>query len=235
MTDTCIFLQARMSSSRLPGKSLMKISGYPLVVLSALRASNTGLRVVVVTSTDKSDDILFDVVSSYGIECFRGNLNNVLLRFNDAVDFLNLDKDSLIIRITGDNVVPDGGLIDDLIGLYVNNSKINYIGANYPHDNLPYGVNAELFKVKSLRDAYFNASSDFDLEHVTPWIKRNSSCSGMSPYISKNERPYVSSKLNLTIDSYDELEMMRVIFKEVDEPLIESWYKICRIAYQNSL
>ena len=235
MTDTCIFLQARMSSNRFPGKSLMKISGYPLVVLSALRASNTGLRVVVVTSTDKSDDVLFDVVSSYGIECFRGNLSNVLLRFNDAVDFLNLDKDSLIIRITGDNVIPDGGLINDLIGLYVNNSKINYIGANYPHDNLPYGVNAELFKVNSLRDAYFDASSDYDLENVTPWIRRNYSCSGMSPYISKNERPYVSSKLNLTIDSYDELEMMRLIFSKVDEPLVESWYKICRIAYQNSL
>ena len=75
MTDTCIFLQARMSSSRLPGKSLMTISGYPLVVLSALRASNTGLRVVVVTSTEASDDVLFDLVLSYGIECFRGNLN----------------------------------------------------------------------------------------------------------------------------------------------------------------
>ena len=235
MTDTCIFLQARMSSSRLPGKSLLKISGYPLVVLSALRASNTGLRVVVVTSTDKSDDVLFDVVSSYGIECFRGNLNNVLLRFNEAVDFLNLDNDSLIIRITGDNVIPDGGLINDLIELYVNNSKVNYIGANYPHDNLPYGVNAELFKVKSLRDAYFNASSDHDLENVTPWIKRHNNCSGMSPYISKNERPYISSKLNLTIDSHDELEMMRVIFSKVDEPVEESWYKICRIASQNTL
>ena len=96
--------------------------------------------------------------------------------------------------------------------------------------------NEDLHRVaKTQRDAYFNASSDFDLEHVTPWIKRNSSSSGMSPYISKNERPYVSSKLNLTIDSHDELEMMRVVFSKVDKPLVESWYKMCRIAYQNRL
>ena len=157
-----------MTSKRFPGKSLMKIAGFPLVVLSALRAGNTGIRVVIVTSTDSSDDVLFDEVSSYGIECFRGNLNNVLHRFKEAADYLKLSQDSIIIRLTGDNVVPDGGLINDLIGLYVNNSKINYIGANYPHDNLPYGVNAELFKVSSLRDACFNASSDYDLENVTP-------------------------------------------------------------------
>ena len=92
MTDKCIFIQARMSSKRLPGKSIMSIGGYPLVVLAALRAGNTGQRVIVVTSEDKSDDELFEIVTSYGIECFRGNLSNVLLRFKEASDFYNLKK-----------------------------------------------------------------------------------------------------------------------------------------------
>ncbi len=233
MIDVCIFLQARMSSTRLPGKSLMTICGYPMVVLSALRAGNTGIRVVIVTSTESSDDVLFDEVSSYGIECFRGNLNNVLHRFKEAADYLKLSQDSIIIRLTGDNVVPDGRLIDELIDSYVNNKKIGYIGADYPNDDLPYGVNVELFTLSSLEDAFINASSDFDLEHVTPWIKLHNNCSGMSPYISLNQRQYLSSELNLTIDNYNELEMMRAIFDQVNEPIEESWYKICQLSFQN--
>ena len=232
MTEPCIFLQARMSSIRLPGKSLMQISGYPLVVLAALRAKNTGLRVVVVTSSEPSDDLLFESVLSYGIECFRGNLENVLLRFKEASSSLKLHKDSLIIRLTGDNIVPDGVLIDELISLYSTYPKINYLGADYPQDNLPYGVNVELFKAHCLDDALMNATEDYDLENVTPWIKRHSICIGMTPKIPKNYRNYISSKLNLTIDSNDELEVMRYIYNQIRRPLEEPWYKICKTAYQ---
>ena len=232
MTDKCIFLQARMTSTRLPGKSIMVIGGYPLVVLAALRAGNTGLRVIVVTSEEKSDDELFEIVSSYGIECFRGNLSNVLLRFKEASDFLNLQKQSLIVRLTGDNVVPDGNMIDELIQLFKKNVMINYIGANYPNDNLPYGVNAEVFRVQSLDDAFLNASTKFDLEHVTPWIKRNNNTMGISLNIPKNDISYVSSNLNLTIDTIREFEVMKSVFNEVERPTEESWYKISRIAYQ---
>jgi len=232
MSESCVFVQARMSSHRLPGKSLMQISGYPLVVLAALRAKNTGLRVVVVTSCEPSDDILFESVISYGIECFRGNLKNVLLRFKEASDSLKLHKDSLIIRLTGDNTVPDGALIDELISQYSSHSEVNYLGAHYPQDNLPYGLNIEVFKVHYLDDALMNASTDYDLEHVTPWIKRHSNCIGMTPKIPEKYNNYISSKLNLTIDSNDELKVMRSIFNQIRRPVDEPWYKICRIACQ---
>ena len=235
MTDKCIFLQARMTSKRLPGKSIKIIGGYPLVVLAALRAANTGLRVVVVTSIEKSDDILFEIVSSYGIECFRGNLSNVLLRFKEASDFFNLQKKSLLVRLTGDNVVPDGKLIEELIQLYEKNAMINYVGANHPDDNLPYGVNAEVFKVQALDDAFLNATNHFDLEHVTPWIKRHNYSSGMLLNIPKNDNSYVSSKLNLTIDSSEEFELIKSVFNKVDNPIEESWYKICQIVSETIL
>lgn len=235
MTDKCIFIQARMSSKRLPGKSLMRISGYPLVVLAALRAGNTGQRVIVVTSEDKSDDELFEIVTSYGIECFRGSLSNVLLRFKEASDFYNLKKLSLIVRLTADNIVPDGQLIDELIELYEENMMVNYIGANHPFDNLPYGVNAEVFSVKSLDEAFLSATNEFDLEHVTPWIKRHNNSLGMFLRVPKDHISYISSKLNLTIDSQADFEVMKGIFYEVDRPIEESWYKITRVAYQKFL
>ena len=104
---------------------------------------------------------------------------------------------------------------------------------DFPNDNLPYGVNVEIFTVSSLENAFINASRDFDLKHVTPWIKRYNNCSGMSPYISINQRPYVSSELSLTIDNYNELERMRGIFDKVNEPIEESWFKICQIGFQS--
>tara|TARA_B110000238_G_C16097645_1_gene426821 strand:+ start:711 stop:1406 length:696 start_codon:yes stop_codon:yes gene_type:complete len=226
MPDTCIFLQARMDSRRLPGKSLMKIAGFPIFVLSALRARNTGIRVVIVTSTESSDDSLFQEALSYGLECFRGNLKNVLLRFKEASDYLKLAQDDIIIRLTGDNVIPDGRLIDEHVSFFIKNKNIDYIGADYPNDNLPYGVNVELFQVSSLEKAFINASSDFDLEHVTPWIKRHSNCKGLSPYIPFAQKPYLNCKQSLTIDTLDDLELMRSFFEEVDEPLKESWFKI---------
>jgi spore coat polysaccharide biosynthesis protein SpsF (cytidylyltransferase family) len=116
----------------------------------------------------------------------------------------------------------------------LNDSKIEYIGANYPEDNLPYGINAEIFKVLSLDGAFNNALTDHDLEHVTPWIKRHSNCSGLSPKIPKKDKLFVNSKLNLTIDTYAEFEIMRDIFNKVSEPLDESWFKICQIALHNS-
>ena len=156
-----------------------------------------------------------------------------MLRFKEAADHLLLSQVSLIIRLTGDNVVPDGGLIDELIDLYVNNKQIGYIGADFPNDNLPYGVNVEIFTVSSLENAYINARSNFDLVHVTPWIKRYNNCCGMSPYISKNQRQYISSEFSLTIDNYNELEMMRGIFDKVNEPLDESWFKICQLGFKS--
>ncbi len=230
MNDICIFLQARMSSSRLLGKSLMNISGYPLVVLSALRAGNTGIKVVVLTSTDSSDDILYKTVLSYGINCIRGDLKNVLSRFGLASNKLNLDKNSLIVRLTADNVVPDGKLIEDVISHYIKDSGVDYIGSNYPNDKLPYGLNVEVFQVSSLDDACTNATRDYDKEHVTPWIKENYKCQGLPRSLRKDKEDYISEKLNLTIDSNEELMFIRSVFYNTKDPINESWYKICKIA-----
>ncbi len=233
MNDVCVLLQARMSSVRLPGKSTKLIAGYPLAVLSAFRAGNTGRRVVVVTSTDESDDVLYDTVISYGIECMRGNLENVLSRFNHIAEDLNLNKNSLIVRITGDNIVPDGRLIDDLIDAYKYHLNIDYIGANHPTDNLPYGVNVELFSLVSLREAYSNATTQYDLEHVTPWIKRHYKSKGMSEFLSNLNYEYITCDLNLTIDSSEEFNFMKLLFLNVNNPVTISWKDLCKIAFFN--
>src|SRR5512132_3714647 len=106
-------LQARTTSSRLPGKALLPIHGYPSAALAALRASFQGPASIVATSEDTSDNGLTTELQSRGISVFRGPLQDVLKRYCLAAK--DLADDAVVIRLTADNVVPDGGLVSELV------------------------------------------------------------------------------------------------------------------------
>ena len=162
-----ILLQARTNSSRLPGKVLLPIAGVPLVVLAARRAANSGHEVVVVTSKEPSDDALCGVLDWWGVKYFRGELNDTLKRFVVALG--NAHDNEIVIRLTGDNVFPDGNFIDELLRDY-NQREVAYLTCAGKLSGLPYGVSAEVTRAKYLREADKKAVKSFDREHVTPWI-----------------------------------------------------------------
>ncbi|MGE6779340.1 aldo/keto reductase [Vreelandella titanicae] len=164
-----LLLQARTNSSRLPGKVLLPIAGVPLVVLAARRAANSGHEVVVVTSQESSDDILCSVLDCWGIKYFRGELNDTLKRFVDALE--GADNNQIVVRLTGDNVFPDGSFIDELL-LDYQQREISYLTCVGEPCGLPYGVSAEVTKAKYLREAHKRAVMSFDREHVTSWIAK---------------------------------------------------------------
>src|SRR5690606_35454039 len=101
---TGIIIQARMSSSRLLGKSLMKIGKHPLIWYVVRRAELLNLPVVVCTSTDPSDDVLCAFLEKEGIDFYRGDLHNVLNRYLKTAEEFNIEN---IVRITGDNPLFD--------------------------------------------------------------------------------------------------------------------------------
>src|SRR5580704_8177435 len=107
-----VILQARTTSTRLPGKSLLPIAGYPSAVLAVLRAANHGSRVLAATSDDASDDGLAQTFRDHNVEVFSGPLNDVLGRYYLAT--LELESDSVVIRLTGDNVLPEGAFVEEL-------------------------------------------------------------------------------------------------------------------------
>lgn len=164
-----ILLQARTNSSRLPGKVLLPVAGVPLVVLAARRAANSGHEVVVVTSQESSDDVLCEVLGCWGVKFFRGDLNDTLKRFVVALE--NAHDNQIVVRLTGDNVFPDGNFIDDLLRDY-KQREIAYLTCIGELSGLPYGVSAEVTRVKYLREANKKAVKSFDREHVTPWVAK---------------------------------------------------------------
>lgn len=166
MTAT-LLLQARTNSSRLPGKVLLPVEGVPLVVLAALRASNTGHRVIVVTSSEPTDDVLCDVLQQWNVDYFRGDLENTLKRFVDALG--SVPHEQVVIRLTGDNVVPDGAFIDELLEDF-RERNLEYLCCVGEASGLPYGVSAEVTRAGHLREAHRQAKTAFDREHVTPKV-----------------------------------------------------------------
>lgn len=209
--STVIFIQARTNSSRLPGKSLLTINGLPLVVLSAKRAGNTGKKVVVLTSNESSDDELYQVVTSNQIECFRGDLNDVLKRFNDAL--ADYEDETIVVRLTADNILPDGELMDDL-ELQFLESGARYMVCSSPESNVPYGISAEIFYAKEIREAHLKATSDFEREHVTPFIRKSYS-NNIFYYKNKEFKGY--SNFRVTIDTFDDYLSMHQMLSKVDD------------------
>lgn len=209
MTAT-VLLQARTNSSRLPGKVLLPVGGIPLVVLAALRAGNKGHRVVVVTSREASDDALCDVLKGWYIDYYRGELENTLKRFVDALD--GLPDEHIVIRLTGDNVFPDGLFIDELLEDFAARD-LSYLGCGGEGSGLPYGVSAEVTRAGYLREAHRQAETAFDREHVTPRV-----IARFGRTLFEGYRALRMSQYRCTVDTLDDYLRVCRLFLATEKP-----------------
>lgn len=209
MTVT-VLLQARTNSSRLPGKVLLPVGGIPLVVLAALRASNAGHEVIVVTSSEASDDALCNVLNSWNVDHYRGELEDTLKRFVDALD--GLPDDHIIVRLTGDNVFPDGSFIAELLEDFAERD-LSYLGCGGYASGLPYGVSAEVTRVGYLREAHRQAETALDREHVTPKVIEKFGRALFEGYGS-----WGMSQYRCTVDTLDDYLRVCSLFSAEEKP-----------------
>jgi len=213
-------LQARMGSSRLPGKSFLDIEGIPLVILAAKRAARNGLEVRVATSVDPADDLIADAAKSEGICVVRGSKEDVLGRFAHATS--DLSDDSLVIRLTGDNVFPDGDFLDIMIEEFQRRNVV-YLGSG---NRLPYGLAAEIFPCALLREANLKAKRRYEREHVTPWIGLNYKVETLN----LTDVPENWRALRCTIDNIDDYVRVCKVFSIYgNSPIHASWRELCGI------
>ena len=214
-----VIIQSRMASTRLPAKALLPIAGVPALLLCARRCGNSGLRVLVATSDESADDPIADLTAASGLACVRGSHEDVLGRFEQATR--NLPDVATVIRLTADNVFPDGGFLDGLLREF-GRDETDYLGTGSPHDGLPYGMSAEIFKVRALRQAHGHATAQFDREHVTPWIIRN--CASRRYRHPHSEIHW--SRLRCTLDNLDDYLRLLGAFAGVPDPVGASWVEL---------
>lgn len=163
-------LQARTSSTRLPGKVLAPILGKPMLErqIERLRRSREIDRLIVATSVDPSDDPLVELCMRLDLDCQRGSLEDVLDRFYQAA---KLYRPAHVVRLTGDCPLADPALIDALIRFHLD-AGADY-ASNCHEPSLPDGLDAEVMRFEALAAAWREAYLASEREHVTPFIRKH--------------------------------------------------------------
>ena len=164
MRTVCI-VQARMSSTRLPGKVLLPLAGREVLahVLERLAFCQTLNEVVVATSSDASDDVLAQWCHARGVTVFRGSLQDVLDRYYQCA--LRSWADA-VVRITADCPALDPGLVDEVVrGFHAGSYDLFYLGGEFPD-----GLDCAVFSFAALERAWREAALASEREHVGPYI-----------------------------------------------------------------
>lgn len=217
-----VVLQARTSSTRLPGKVLLPVCGLPIVVLAAKRAARDRLEVVVATSDDPSDDVLAQVIAQHGLTCLRGSLDDVLSRF--VLSTADLADDDICVRFTSDNVFPDSDFATRVADA-AEKSTGGYAGFSGGMAGLPYGLAGEAFRVGLLREAQKNATTAHEREHVSPWIVQKA---GRVVAEMPGDPERDMSELRCTIDTLEDYRSVSTALAGLADPIAAPWIVLCR-------
>lgn len=204
MPGVGIIVQVRMSSSRLPGKSLKIIGEKPLIRYVFDRLQLTGLPVVICTSTDPTDNLLAEYLMREQIPFYRGSLENVLQRYIHTAESFGFSR---LVRVTGDNAFVDLAALKRSLYLF---EEFNYVDAIYPHGFIK-GTGFELITLEELRS--LKTEKKEHLEHVTTALRE---CISQRPDFTSLEPPECHSNtpgLVLTCDYQEDLDLITLLLK----------------------
>ncbi|MFT6069481.1 MAG: spore coat polysaccharide biosynthesis protein SpsF (cytidylyltransferase family) [Bacteriovoracaceae bacterium] len=216
---TIIITQARMSSTRLPGKVIKEIAGKTLLAyhLESLKKVEGVDEVYVATTNEEGIGPVLEISKGLGIKYFQGSVDDVLERFYRISE---IEKPDTIIRVTSDCPLIDASLISSGLRTF-NELNIDYL-TNTLNPTYPDGMDFEIFKASALYKSWEQAKKKSEREHVTPYIWKNSSFHGgslFSSYSFENKKNY--SGVRLTVDVIDDYELVKKLIIECGEA--KSW------------
>jgi spore coat polysaccharide biosynthesis protein SpsF len=206
MNDTAIVLQARMGSTRLPGKVLERIGRWSLLEHCVRRLANSGHPVIVATTTLPEDDAVEAAARNLGAAVFRGDVDDVLGRYLAASRSFNLTR---VIRATGDNPLVDTGAVNRTLAFQ------ERVGADHVVEcGLPVGTAVEAVRVDALERSIALAVDPYDREHVTSLMRRDTRFTALRAVApGALRRP----GLRLTVDTAEDLEFLRQVYSDTSD------------------
>lgn len=210
---TVAIVQARIGSSRLPGKVLADIAGQPMLrhVVQRLGRASLPDQVVVATTDQPQDDAIAGFCDSQGLACFRGSEADVLDRYYQVAKWSAAE---VIVRVTADCPLLDPEVVDQAIALFRADS-VDYASNTLLH-TFPDGLDVEVFSFAALTCAWREARREAEREHVTPYLRT-------SPQFRRANLAYGGSlsarTLRWTVDSESDLQFVRQVFEALpDDP-----------------
>ena len=196
-------VQARYLSSRLPGKVLKKINNKTIleILITRLLKSKNISKIIIACSSNIMDKGIIEVSKKLKIDYFVGSEKNVLSRFYFAAKKYKFKN---IVRITADCPLIDPSIVDSVVVNFFK-KKVNYASNTNP-PTFPDGLDVEIFKFQELKNAYKNAKSNYDKEHVTSYVVKNKN---IKKFNLKNSQDL--SWLRLTLDEKDDFTVIKKV------------------------
>lgn len=202
-------IQARMGSTRLPGKVLKEICGKPMLLWHIERIKNARLLddVIVATTTSPSDDAIVKLCNKHHVKYFRGSENDVLSRIASLIRNFNID---IHVEFFGDSPLTDAHIIDEVIGFYLkNNGRYDYV-SNSLKTTYPPGQEVAVYRGTALIEADESVPANNSLrEHVSLHITQNKD--KFKTYNLESPKHYNYPEIYLEVDTPDDFEFISKI------------------------
>ena len=197
-----------MTSSRLPGKPMMEVCGYPILghLVDRLKAVESIDVIVLATTTNHTDEVMADYASSIGIEVFRGDENDVMGRVVNAGKSVDAD---VIVEITGDCPIIDPEIIEQAIRIYQENTY-DYVGNQHVR-SYPDGMDVQVFALDTLVKSELMTNEPLDREHVTLHIRNNPQIFSHLNIVAPTEQHWPD--LGVTLDEQSDFNLLKVIIE----------------------
>lgn len=220
---TVAIIQARMSSSRLPGKVLKEIGSLPMLawVVERSRRAHTIDTVVVATTTDPSDDVIEAFCRDRGYSITRGSLTDVLDRYYQAA---KQSRARVIVRLTADCPLIDPDLIDELVSKF-RSAGVDFAATRLPPPwkrTYPIGLDIEVCSFQALESAWTEASEPYEREHVMPYLYDQEG----RFRILVMDHPTDYGSLRWTVDTAEDLDLIRRITAHFSPRIDFSWLEV---------
>jgi len=205
---TLIIIQARMTSTRLPGKVLKQVLGKSLLEfqLERLKAVPNANGLVVATTTNTTDQPIVDLCQTLQVPVYRGSETDVLTRYYEAASFHQAD---IVVRVTSDCPLIDPDIVAEVIGFYqTHRDQYDYV-SNTLDRTYPRGLDVEVFSFNALEQAYREATQADEREHVTPYIYRHPE--QFKIYQMKQAEDHANERW--TVDTPEDFELIKRILE----------------------
>ncbi|NOQ31372.1 MAG: NTP transferase domain-containing protein [Helicobacteraceae bacterium] len=223
MKKLFIIIQARLNSTRLPNKVLLPLCGKTVLEVLLDRLSIFKNNIIVATTADSNS--IVNICKKNSIKYFIGSQQNVLERYYLGAKEFGADANSTIVRITSDCPFNDSTILERLIAKQ-REKPSSYIYVDI-ENYFPRGFDAEAFSFKILENAYLNATTDYDKEHVTPFIKRIN-CKKVAITDDVDNSNY-----RLTLDTEDDYIFTKELYKELNYNISSSYEEIISTLKKN--
>lgn len=203
-----IITQARTTSTRLPRKVLIKLSGKTLLEYHIERLRWSGFPIYLATTINQSDDEIVALTNKLSIPNHRGSEDDVLSRYYECAQKYNLD---VIVRVTSDCPLIDGNLIKEGIEKFLAAGNNAYV-SNCLVRTYPRGFDFEVFSFEALEQAFKNADEKPEREHVTPFIRNPDKNTNL--VIVNQLRTVNAGQYRITVDEEDDFKLIEILIEK---------------------